>query len=194
MRENTSALILRKEDPSARALVRAALTLLAALVLLYLCSTLVFYPMIRLFRAQAGENNPWSITANWTYIAVRGAWLMLALAVCGLVRKKTHSALEDCGPLRKKALTVSLAAFGVCALLDALWILDKAYFTVDAMIGVRRWPLFPAVLWEQLFYGDLGWMLLIGCVILFLPGMGRKKLALWEIGLMAAMVFVRFML
>lgn len=194
MKENTSAAILMKENTSARTLLQAMLTLFAALLLLFLCSTLVFYPMIRYFRAQAGEYNPWSPTANWIYIAVRAAWLVLALAVCNLVRKKNSAALDGCGPLRKKALTVSLAAFAVCALLDALWILDKAYFTVDAMIGVTRWPLFLAVLWEQLFYGDMGWMLLVGSVILFLPAMGRKKLALWEFGVVAVMVFVRFML
>lgn len=183
-----------KENASIRTLSRAALTMFAALFLLFLSSVLVFYLIIRHFNAQAGEYNPWSPTANWIYIGARAAQLVLALAVCNLVRKKNHIALDCCGPLRKKALTVSLAVFAVCALLDGLWILDKAYFTVANTIGVTRWPLLLGVLWEEFFYGDFGWMLLVGSVILFLPGMERKKLALAQLGLVAVMIFVRFML
>lgn len=187
--------ILMKESTSLRTLSRAALTLFGALLLLYLCSVPVHYAIITSFNARVGEGNPWDTTMTLAYIGVRAAWMVLALAVGALVRKKTAAALEDHGPARKKALAVSLAVFALCALLDMLQVLDTAYFVIAYSIGVYDWgQLLPAALWEALFYGDFGWMLLMGWVALLLPAMERKKLALAQTGLVAVMVFVRFML
>lgn len=84
------------------------------------------------------------------------------------------SDLDD--TMRKRMLMVVLVLTLVCILLEMNKGLSKFYWGISDSLGIyeNNMPFFLTVLWEQLFYGDMGWTLLLCFVLLFLP-VGRIK-------------------
>ena len=149
------------------AFLRALFVAFNQILLVFLCSTPIFCILI--------DHSRFGVTGALAFvvITVRVIRFFLAIALTYRVRKMI-SDLDD--TMRKRMLMVVLVLTLVCILLEMNKGLSKFYWGISDSLGIyeNNMPFFLTVLWEQLFYGDMGWTLLLCFVLLFLP-VGRIK-------------------
>lgn len=140
-----------------------------ALILLFLCSTPIFYLII-------AKTDKISL-----YITVRSLRLLLAILIGYKIRRENLGIYSNNEPQRKKSASLTLGIICISILLHLVGITPRLYLTISHTIGIyglRSIPLFLAILWEQLFSGDLYWSILLCLAMVFLkyPNIARKKL------------------
>lgn len=106
------------------------------------------------------------------YIIARILRIFFALLICYAIRKKNERTLIDQNNQRKQILSIVIRSIFFYMFLMISNISTTIYGIVTSTLGMfpeEGPPSFLAVLWEQLFYGDLFWAILLGCVIVFFP-------------------------
>lgn len=143
--------------------------LFVALVSLFLCSTPVFYFIVSLGATER--------YAPYIYMAARTLRLLAAVVLSLAIHKRNQKIFVHNDLLRKKFVHFTLGYICLSIWLHFGNVTPTLYSTISHTIGIynlETTPLFLAVLWEQLFAGDLYWSILLGLLIVFYMPTSRK--------------------
>lgn len=129
-----------------------------SILLLFLCSIPVFFLMVSLD------------TNAYIYMSARILRFLLVIVIGCFIRKRNQKILNT-EMLKMKFDYLILGIIIISLLLHYTNITPSLYGSISYSIGVynlETTPLFLAVLWEQLFSGDLYWSILLCLSIVFL--------------------------
>ena len=144
-----------------RPFVKLGAKMAAALLALFLCSVPLFYAVI------------FSVGGWQPYVAARVIRFLLAAGIGWRFRRKGLLLFGDWEPERKRALLFVSACIAVSLLLHVTGVTPGVYWTITSTLGMMGpqadGHIAPAVLWEQLFSGDLYWSILF-CLAFILVG------------------------
>ncbi len=144
-----------------RPFVKLGAKMAAALLALFLCSVPLFYAVI------------FSVGGWQPYVAARVIRFLLAAGIGWRFRRKGLLLFGDWEPERKRALLFVSACIAVSLLLHVTGVTPGLYWTITSTLGMMGpradGHIAPAVLWEQLFSGDLYWSILF-CLAFILVG------------------------
>lgn len=145
---------------------------LLAVLLLFLCSTAVFYAMVSHDLASENQNS------FILYLAVRALRFLFVLAVCFFLRQKNKDMLVRYNSKRKWFFPVFLIITCIYTMLCVSGIIASScrkIFLVITGLLPQETPLLPKVVLEQFISSDLLLTVLFGLLVLFFPGFKRSR-------------------